>query len=58
MASNPSFQLNSKSLGFTLDMNLTLKEYNAKEIKAALYQLSLLKKVKAFLPKSDFRTAV
>ena len=42
--------LNAKSLGFTLDTNLALKEVIAIKIQTAWYLLYLLKKVKPFLP--------
>ena len=37
---------------------LTFKEHITRKTKLAWYQLSLLKKVKPFLPEIDFSTAV
>ena len=52
------FAPNAKCLGFTPDIDLSLKDHITSKIKTAWYHLSYLKKVKSFLSKPNCKTRV
>lgn len=48
----------AKSLGFTLDKDLSLKDHIKNSDKGALFTLKHLKKIKPFIPSDDFKWVV